>query len=73
MYVAERSGNSEQSVLGCLYKSATSHIQTAMLTRLNAQRPDYLMQVGELVSFATNVEISMKKTKSGGGGDQAVR
>ena len=40
--VEERSGNSEQSVLECLCKSAPAHIQLAMLTRLNAQRDDYL-------------------------------
>uniref|UniRef100_A0AAV1TE31 Polyprotein n=1 Tax=Peronospora matthiolae TaxID=2874970 RepID=A0AAV1TE31_9STRA len=73
VYVAERSGNSEQSVLECLCKSAPSHIQTAMLTRMNAQRPDYLVQAAELVAFAIDFEISMKKTNSGGGRDRAVR
>ncbi|KAG3030094.1 hypothetical protein PC120_g3985 [Phytophthora cactorum] len=38
VYVAERSGNTEQSVLECLCKSAPAYIQTAMLTRLNTQR-----------------------------------
>ncbi|OWZ00805.1 hypothetical protein PHMEG_00027929 [Phytophthora megakarya] len=35
VYVAERSGNTEQGVLECLCKSAPPHIKTAMLTRLN--------------------------------------
>ena len=42
-YVAERSGNSEQSVLECLCKSAPANIQVAMLARLNDQRVDYFV------------------------------
>nr|CCA14420.1 conserved hypothetical protein [Albugo laibachii Nc14] len=58
------------NVLEYLCKSAPAHIQTAILTRLNAQRPDYLVQAAELIAFAIDFEISIKKSKSGVGNGQ---
>ncbi|POM73121.1 Hypothetical protein PHPALM_10061, partial [Phytophthora palmivora] len=66
VYVAERSGNTEQCVLECLCKSAPAYIQTAMLTRLNTQRQDHLQQASELVAFAIDFEISMRRQGNSG-------
>lgn len=66
-YVAERSGNSEQSVLECLCKSAPARVKIAILTRLNAQRAHYLVQAAELVAFAIDFEVSTSKKRNGGG------
>lgn len=66
-YVAERSGNSEQSVLECSCKSAPAHTPIAMLTRLNAQRADNLVQAAELVAFAIDFEVSTSKQRNGAG------
>lgn len=65
VYVADLSGNSEQSVLECLCKSAPAHIQIAMLTRLNAQRADYLVQAAKLVAFSIDFEVSTSKQRNG--------
>ncbi|OWY94317.1 LOW QUALITY PROTEIN: hypothetical protein PHMEG_00035987, partial [Phytophthora megakarya] len=73
-YVAERSGCSDLHVLQSLCKSAPSYLQSAMLTRLNSQRVDYLQQVTELVSFAIEYEETMNKQDNvrgqGGGGNR---
>lgn len=67
VYVAKRSGNSEQSVLEYLCKSASAHILIAMLTRLNYQRADYLVQAAELAEFAIDIEVSTSKQRNEGG------
>ncbi|POM60765.1 LOW QUALITY PROTEIN: hypothetical protein PHPALM_30354, partial [Phytophthora palmivora] len=55
VYVAERSGNTEQCVLECLCKSAPAYIQT-----------DHLQQASELVALAIDFEISMRRQGNSG-------
>lgn len=38
-----------------------------MLTRMNVQRPDYLVQATEIVAFAIDFDVSMRKPKGGVG------
>ncbi|KAL0582844.1 hypothetical protein ABG067_007219 [Albugo candida] len=45
------------------YTTLQKHIKTAMLIRLNTQRPDYLVQAAELVAFAIEFDVSMSKPK----------
>ncbi|KAE9342364.1 hypothetical protein PR003_g9514 [Phytophthora rubi] len=66
-YVAERSGCSDLHVLQSLCKSAPPYLQSAMLTRLNSQRVDYLQQATELVAFAIEFEANMFKQEIGRG------
>ncbi|EEY70159.1 uncharacterized protein PITG_19072 [Phytophthora infestans T30-4] len=73
VYVAERSGNSEQCVLQCLCKSAPAYLQRAMLTRLNSQRMDHLQQAAELVSFAIEYEANTAKLGNGNGCSKSNR
>ncbi|OWZ15171.1 hypothetical protein PHMEG_00011234 [Phytophthora megakarya] len=73
VYVAERSSNTEPSVLECLCKSASPHIKTAMLTRLNTQRSDHLQQAAEIVVFAIEFEIGTRRQDSNGGGGRGGR
>ncbi|KAG3149310.1 hypothetical protein PI126_g12052 [Phytophthora idaei] len=60
-YVAERSGCPDLHVLQCLCESAPVYLQSAMLTRLNSQRVDYIQEVTELVAFTIEFEASMTK------------
>ncbi|ETK77548.1 hypothetical protein L915_16200 [Phytophthora nicotianae] len=73
MYVAERSGNSEQRVLQCLCKSAPAYVQRAILTRLNSQRTDHLQQAAELVSFAIEYEANTAKHNNTSGSNKGNR
>ncbi|EGZ30401.1 hypothetical protein PHYSODRAFT_469004 [Phytophthora sojae] len=66
-YGAERSGCSDLHVLQSLCKSAPPYLQSAMLTRLNSQRVDYLQQATELVAFAIEFEANMLKQEIGRG------
>ena len=71
--MAEQYDNSEQSVLECLCKSAHGQIKTAMLTMLDAQRADYIVQPAELVAFAIDFDINIVKPKVEGGSSRARR
>ncbi|KAE9359935.1 hypothetical protein PF008_g2029 [Phytophthora fragariae] len=73
VYVAERSGNSEQCVLKCLCKSSPAYIRSAMLTRLNSQRIDHLQQAAELASFAIEHKASNVGPSNGSGGSSTGR
>ncbi|KAE9292468.1 hypothetical protein PR003_g24749 [Phytophthora rubi] len=50
-----------EHVLQSLCKSAPPYLQSAMLTRLNSQRVDYLQQAPELVAFAIEFEANIFK------------
>ncbi|EGZ23156.1 hypothetical protein PHYSODRAFT_487665 [Phytophthora sojae] len=50
-----------------LCKSAPPYLQSAMLTRLNSQRADYLQQATELVAFAIEFDANMLKQEIGRG------
>ncbi|OWZ02574.1 LOW QUALITY PROTEIN: hypothetical protein PHMEG_00025841 [Phytophthora megakarya] len=60
-YVTRRSGCSVLHVLQSLCKSAPLHLQTAMMTRLNSQRPDYLQQATEWTNTRGLVEAKVHK------------
>ena len=47
-------------------------MQNAMLSRLNAERDEFLVQAFDHVAFAIEIETGVMKPKRGGEGDRAV-